>query len=222
MSLFRRSQQSPEPRTDAGSTIRELLYGDVPLAAWRAQPTDDLSRQFQMAAATLRSGDSSATRQILEPIAANEHLDSRDRLEAWATLRELGVNPPQSVASLVLGLVIDVPMSAGLDTLAAYADGSARYVNQSGALAIVEPTSPLSARVLELVDAGQQLALLIGPWDGNRPPLRPDHARISMLCPGGLYFGDGPVNEIMQDPIAEPVFRCGAQLVGALAEASSR
>ena len=62
------------------------------------------------------------------------------------------VSPDLAVA--VHGVVLDVPMGGGLDTLAAYADGTARYINHSGRTIVwevpgsVNPLRPLIDRLL--------------------------------------------------------------------------
>jgi hypothetical protein len=104
----------------------------------------------------------------------------------------------------VLGVVLDAPIQNGVDTLS-YADGSARYLNVSGAAIVWDaPDTRLDAQVRALIDAGQALADLIGPWDGLRPPLTGGRTRISLLTPSGLHFGDGPFEAFMQDPNAAP------------------
>jgi hypothetical protein len=61
------------------------------------------------------------------------NIETRIQLWAWSALRELGVQPDASAAWEVLGVVVEVPMQGAWDTLAAYQDGSARYLNFSGA-----------------------------------------------------------------------------------------
>jgi hypothetical protein len=50
----------------------------------------------------------------------------------WSGLRELREKPEPKFAFEVLGVVIEMPSGGAYDTLAAYVDGSARYLNFSG------------------------------------------------------------------------------------------
>lgn len=203
--------------SDGPTLVRALLYGDVPLTEWRAASVDDVSLRFQAAAAAWNS-DPLRVREILESLTQDRALDSRDSLQAWSALRQLGIQPDAVEAAFVLGVVVDIPTNGGLDTLAGYADGSVRYINYSGAMTFVEPGSKVTRHVLALVDAGWSLARTIGPWDGHRPALVPGRARVSLLCPDGLYFGDGPVGTFMTDSAAVPTFRAAMRLLHAVVE----
>jgi hypothetical protein len=59
-------------------------------------------------------------------------LDTQIQLWTWTALRELGEKPDPKSAFEVLGVIIEIPSGDGYDTLAAYVDGSARYLNYSG------------------------------------------------------------------------------------------
>jgi hypothetical protein len=218
MSWLRRKPSAPAP----GSLLRELLYGDVPLVSWRSESTDAVSARFQAAAAASERGAKDQAVALLSALASDSTLESRDQVEAWRALAGLGAQPDPGQRARVLGVVLDVPVEDGLDTLAAYADGSARYVNQAGGVAVVE-SAPAHVRALvaEVVAVGQQVAALIGPWPGPRPVLEPGLARVSLLCPDALYFGQGPADLLMADPLAGPVFAAGTRLVGAISDAAA-
>jgi hypothetical protein len=112
---------------------------------------------------------------------------------------------------------MDVPMPAGFDTLAAYEDRSARYINFSGAAIIWDaPDSRMDGEVHKLVTAGQALAHLIGPWEGQRPALAPRQGRISLLTPSGLHFGQAPFEALAQDAMAAPVISAATELIQGL------
>src|ERR1039458_1959486 len=59
-------------------------------------------------------------------------LETRAQLWVWSGLRELGEQPDPKSAWEILGVVVEVPMQGGYDTLAAFQDGTARYLNYSG------------------------------------------------------------------------------------------
>ena len=68
----------------------------------------------------------------LRSILDRPNLETRVQLWVWSALRELGEKPDPKSGAEVLGVVIEVPVQGAYDTLAAYQDGSARYLNFSG------------------------------------------------------------------------------------------
>src|SRR5262245_20054863 len=82
----------------------------------------------------------------------------------------------------------------GLDIIAAYKDGSARYYDFSGAGIVWEhPDASLDPSTNPLIEVGDQVVNHIGVWNQPRPPAPArDYARISFLTPSGLHFGEGP------------------------------
>lgn len=135
--------------------------------------------------------------------------------QAWHELRALGEVPDDPAR--VYGVVVDMPVGEGLDTLAAYQDGTCRYLNHSGKILIWEARDDgVDALVHAVLDAGTAIAARIGPWPGPRPSLRPGILRLSVLCSGGLYFGEGPTSALSVDPTAGPLIRLAAQLLRTL------
>jgi choline dehydrogenase-like flavoprotein len=52
--------------------------------------------------------------------------------------------------------------------------------------------------------------------EGPRPPLPPAMARISLLTPNGLHFGQAPFEAFTGDPMAAPIIGAAMQLMQAL------
>lgn len=69
---------------------------------------------------------------VLRDVLELPQLETRTVLWVWSGLRELGEKPESKWAFEVLGVVVEVPSGGAYDTLAAYVDGSARYLNFSG------------------------------------------------------------------------------------------
>jgi hypothetical protein len=194
----------------AAEDLRRLLYGDVPIATWANG--DQLVGAARDALAT---GDEAAARTVLLALLAEPERASRDRLQAWHVLRRLGVAPPDP--GRLYGVVIDMPVSNGRDTLAAYDDLSCRYINQSGQILIWDARrDDIDAQIRAVLAAGSSIVARIGPWDGPRPPLGPHTLRLSMLCAGGLYFGEGPVSGLSSDPMAGPLIAAATDLLQTL------
>jgi hypothetical protein len=59
-------------------------------------------------------------------------IPARVRLWTWNAMRRLGVRPPPRDSFIIHGVLVEIPMDTGIDTLAVYDDGSACYIDQSG------------------------------------------------------------------------------------------
>jgi hypothetical protein len=155
----------------------------------------------------------------LQRIATDAHQESRARALAWQRLRTLGLKVPPKV---VLGVVVEVPLDDGLDVLAAYSDGTARYINQSGKLAVFE-SGPDTVRALarELVEVAQPLVNRIGPWHAPRLSPPPSGVRLSFIASDGLYFGEGSFDALSADPLGGAVLGTAGNLLQAATAAAS-
>ncbi len=141
-----------------------------------------------------------------------EGSEARTRALAAMRLREIG---QPIMDKLLFGTVIEVGMETGLDALAAYADGSIRYINQSGSFCAWDARTDRSdALVGELLDASRSVVAQIGPWEGQRlgPPAN-GKARMTFLVSDGLYFGGGPFEALARDPIGGRVIAAGFQIM---------
>jgi hypothetical protein len=124
----------------------------------------------------------------------------------------------------VLGVVVEVAMKEGLDLLACYADRSARYYNHGGDAIIWErPDASMDHLVSDLLSAGQRVADQIGPWQATRPgaPGR-GRARLDMLTPAGLRFGEAPFDALARDVLAGPAIQAAAALMQELIHKTER
>lgn len=184
------------------ATIRDTLFGDQPVEEWPPHASEfEPWLTFWRAAQALKQGDEAQAKSLWKHIAAVPGLESRHTIQAWTFLRRHGERPPAAIATTVYGVVAEVMMEQGLDLLAAYADYSARYYNFSGAGVVWEhPDNRLDPAIRGLLDAGRQIVHLIGPWEDVRPGPPPiNQARISMLTPNGLYFGQGSLAGLSAD-----------------------
>lgn len=211
-----------KPSNTDFSEIRELLFADAAMAAWR--PRDSRSEtaepwaSFAVARAALEIGDAGKAVSVLRSIAASNQLESRQYLQACHFLRQLGIQPAPERAKRVIGVVLEVQMRTGLDTLAAYADHTARYINHGGKLIVWEAAgADMDHRIDALLTEGQRVANAIGPWEEPRRGAPPKgHVRLNMLTPSGLHFGEGPFEILSNDPMGGPVISAGTELMQAL------
>jgi hypothetical protein len=142
--------------------------------------------------------------------------EARVRLWAWHSLRALGKYPSPDLARQVLGVVIEVPFEDSQDTLAAYADGSARYINHQGGMIVWdrmdETITPLVMNVIrETTPPGAPQE------DRLDDPIPTEQVRLSALTPGGIYVWQG---EAAENPALSKVFSAMADLLRALVQAA--
>jgi hypothetical protein len=116
--------------------IRQMLFANQPLKELVKRTTLDGSTNnpFQTiteASKLAEEGKKTDAVSKLRSVLQTQPPETRVELFVWSGLRELGEKPDPKSGTEVLGVIIEVPMSGGYDTLAAYADGSARYLNYS-------------------------------------------------------------------------------------------
>jgi hypothetical protein len=199
-----------------------VLFGDEPLekVASYAQGLagDNPWVCFAAAYQRLAAGDSRGAIAALQEILPMRGLEVRLYLQAWHSLRALGQFPPSDRAREIQGVVVEVALDRGLDIIVAYADGSARYFNYSGAAIVWDvQDAEIDRMVSELLSVGQSLVEVSEPWDGPRPPAPPIGAvRINALTFGGLHFGQGSFQAISKDGLGMLALRGAFDLMQTL------
>lgn len=109
-----------------------------------------------------------------------------------------------------------MPVLQGHDLLAAYKDGSARYLNHSGKAVVIEDRSlvQIQEAISQWLIVGEAIAHVIGPWeDATFPPVAPGQVRIMMLTPSGPHFGQGPLEQLRADQAAGAFIGCATKLL---------
>ncbi|HYC99965.1 MAG TPA: hypothetical protein VEB22_01960 [Phycisphaerales bacterium] len=140
--------------------LAPLLFADTPL--------DGATRDALGVTTFLKFNDRAGAVRRLNGAYSDPTNESRTRLTAAATLRAWG--EPVVANEPLLGVVVEYPVETGVDYVAAYADGSARYLNFSGGAVIWD-----SPRVVPQIDAAlitllnSAMAVLphttdTGPW----------------------------------------------------------
>jgi hypothetical protein len=204
--------------------IRELLFGDVPLSEWKSRDPNGDSIEPWASFVTVRDavqrGDTAAAIATLRRIVSSPGVESRQQLQASYFLRQLGVHPSSADGKRVHGVVLEVQLEGGLDTLAGYADHTARYINHGRRLIVWEShDDSIDALIDDLIGRGQVVANAIGPWDAPRrlpPPV--GHVRLNMLTSAGLHFGEGAFPAMAADPLGGPLIAAGTKVMKALIE----
>jgi len=206
---------APSPVVDP----RETLFGDMPLEEWLAVRSDgegwDL---FAEVKEHLDAGEQAEALEVLKKIVLHPSLESRDYLQAWSVLAGMDVKPHASRARTLYGVVVEVGLEEGLDILALYADRTALYYNFSGAgVTWGRPDASLDREVDVLLTASVEVLAEIGRWDRERPPAPSEgRARINLLTPSGLHFGEGKFAVLAAHTLTGPVLKAASTLVEAM------
>lgn len=150
-------------------------------------------------------------------LAADTAMESRVRALAATKLQSLGGAKPKPE---LLAVIIEVGMDNGLDVLAAFGDGTARYLNQAeNAIIFDAPNETSNELIGKLWHHGINVVNKIGPWDKARlAPPTAGTVRLSFLVSGQLFFGQGPMDVFFGDPMAGPVLHSATQLMQYLTE----
>ena len=153
-----------------------------------------------------------SSHQQLLSLASDETAASRIKLLAYNQLKTKGY-PVDSKE--LLGVIIEVGLENGLDVVAAFKDGTARYINQSGKLIIWETKTDESEKLVDDLFAASLLVVSkIGAWDKARlPQPGKDQIRINFLVAEGLYFGQGPFEVLARYAMGGPVIHAAQQLL---------
>lgn len=156
----------------------------------------------------------------LQKIIDDSGTDTRIKLLAYNRQLALGykVNGQE-----LMGVVVEVGLDDGLDVLASFADGTARYINQTGKVLMWETTTDTTANQLtaDLFTKSRQIVRQIGPWDKPRKPFpAKGNTRITFLVSDGLYFGEGSTDLFFNDQLASPALTCATRLMQYLTKTS--
>jgi hypothetical protein len=192
-------------RDESANAIYDLLFCDSievfqkTVQSPRAYPWDILL-------------DDSPGESDLKKIINDHELESRIKLLAYHILSTQG---KKQADNILLGVVVELGLEEGLDVLAAYRDGAARYINYTGHIMIWDTHTVESMAITQqLFASSEKIVSQIGPWNKPRRvfPGKGD-LRISFLVSDGLYFGEGPINTLFKDPLAAPALTAATSML---------
>lgn len=149
---------------------------------------------------------------VVASIASDGSQESRVRMLAFNLLRKAHRDVKEKE---LLGTIVEVGLPEGLDTLAVFTDGGARYINHSGKMVIVEGTpNAFDSEIKRVITASQPIVAAIGPWDKERLPPPPNGTiRLTFLVSDGLYFGQGPMDVMQKEQMAAPLINAATALL---------
>jgi hypothetical protein len=203
----------PSREDEFTTVVNTIQAGQLDEAeAWLAQEIKGYPWVLMAAAyVKLKMDEASEAGRLLRAVTLISS-EARLRLWAWYNLRQLGKFPSPDLAHQVLGVIIEVPFEDRQDTLAAYADGTARYINHQGGTIVWdrldETITPLVMNVIR-----ETQALGAPQEDRLDDPIPADHVRLNVLTPGGIYCWQGAVGD---NPAQTRTFAIMAELLRAL------
>jgi hypothetical protein len=154
---------------------------------------------------------------VVASIASDGSQESRVRMLAFNLLRKAHRDVKEKE---LLGTIVEVGLPEGIDTLAVFTDGGARYINHSGKMVIVEGTpNAFDSEIKRVITASQPIVAAIGPWNNDRLPPPPNGTvRMTFLVSDGLYFGQGPTDVMQKEQIAAPLINAATALLVKMVE----
>lgn len=197
-------------KNDSFNKIYEILFCDKPELY---RPAKQQAGEYPWNVLFAEEPDADALNEIIE----DEGIESRVKILAYRLLADMG-EPAED--NLLLGVIIEVGLDNGLDVLAAYQDGSARYINHAEKIIIWDqPDNRSQPLVNGLFAESLRVVNNIGPWNGERlaPPAK-GGVRLTFLVSGDIYFGQGPFDALVKDAMGGPVIHAATQLMIYLTE----
>jgi hypothetical protein len=209
---------------------REMLFADQSVDSFLgkvdpASVQDSTNTVSLLVAArdAISTGSARTAKEKLRAVLQQNNPESRVNLLTWAALRTLGEQPDSKAATVVHGVVMDIPVGKGMDTLAAYADGTARYINYSGKVIIFEIED---ARVQELCSRLMSAAQAVAdgaPLISERTDAAREKATIHLLTCEGIRRVEATVKALSKgsDRFA-PVYAGGTELMNELVHRATK
>jgi hypothetical protein len=195
------------PLYAARARLWEGQYQDAAtLAAGKGEPWSS----FIVSAARLKGGLSA--QRTLVYVADNPDFETRVRLWAFTALRKTGYQATALQGADVLGFVVEVPMEGSKDTLAAYADGSIRFVGYKDNIVIREPKDETKPLVEDMLSKAQPL-LAVPPAPRSRAPIPVDRVRLTALSAMGLHTIEVPWSDLEPPGKYAELFTSAAKLL---------
>jgi hypothetical protein len=211
------------PASAYSDDYKNLLFVDQTLEELVTRhnaPADSFAKAYQH----VKDGKSNDAKKSLRQILVDPEAEVREKLWVWGALRQLGEKPPPNVADEVQGVVMEVPVDYWIDTLAAYADGRARYLNPKGGLIVWEAMEEnrLSTLAKDLIKSAKPLVKK-APIHAKHKPARDGVIRVTILTYGGIRILEGKDSDILAGRhILSPAVYVGQDLFLALIEAAEK
>ncbi len=211
----------------ADNPFRLLLFADQSLdqlvashALWPQLGQGDSWELVRQAYQFERQGRTDNVRTLLDRVLKMDQVETRAALWSWAALRGAGVIPHNGNHHRVRGVVLEMPMHAGVDTVAVYEDGSGCYINYTGQSPVLWDTA--EGPILEYIG---QILSIVQPLTGQMDPVytHPVPGKTSVQVTALTYGGSLRATISLADFIEgtspfSPLYAAGGELVSAVVE----
>jgi hypothetical protein len=147
-------------------------------------------------------------------VAEMQSVESLITLWAWNTLRAWGQAPDDDVAQKVLGIVMEVGLDNGMDVMAAYEDGTSRYVSRKGSMIIWDDHDDHNNDLARQIVAAAQAIVDQLPASTAEAVTSTGKVQFSVLTVGGIRGIIAPMNELSRaaSPLS-PLFNASKELL---------
>ncbi|MGH7295509.1 MAG: hypothetical protein ACRELB_11275, partial [Polyangiaceae bacterium] len=108
--------------------------------------------------------------------------------------------------------VVEVPMEGSKDVLAAYADGSIRFLGYADNIVVREPADDTKPLVEDVLSKAQPL-LAVPPAPRSQAPIPVDKVRMTALSAMGLHTIEAPWSELEPPGKYADLFTSAAKLL---------
>ncbi len=207
--------------------FRLLLFADQPLdqmlagyAIWPELERRDSEELWREAYQLQSQGRTDAARTMLGRVLKHDQVATRTALGTWAALRGVGVIPQNGNHHRVRGVILEVPMHAGVDTIAVYEDGSGCYINYTGTSPILwdSAAAPYDEYIKQILEIVQPLVGEMAPvYDHPVPPRT--QVYVTALTYGGSLRAETSTGDFVEgtSPFS-PLYAAGGELIAYLVE----
>lgn len=150
----------------------------------------------------------------LRRVAEMQSVDSLITLWAWNMLRAWGQMPDDDTAQKVLGVVMEVGLDKGMDVMAAYEDGTSRYVSKTGSMIVWDDHGDHNNDLARKIVAAAQAIAPQLPASTAEAVTSTGKVQFSVLTIGGIRGIIAPMNELSRaaTPLS-PLFNASKELL---------
>lgn len=206
-------------------SFKELLFADQSLEEqatnYKIESTpskDNYTHYFALALDNIRKSKAEEAKKNLKYVLSNSTLESRVHLWAWKALRRLGEKPSANEGRETRGVVIEVPMDDGYDTLAVYPDGQVRYINYTGKIAVWDaPDDRFKSAIKNILQTAQQFVNKTSVLEKHKP-VKFGFVQISILTFNGIYQVEIKNEDINENSPFYPFLSNGGEILVGLTE----
>ncbi len=198
--LMPSATQAEDPKLGSDADpIRQMLFASQSMKDLLANvKLDGTPGPFQSIANASKLLEQDKKREAvatLRGILNDKDIETRTQLWTWSCLRELGEKPDEREGGEVLGVVIEVPSGGSYDTLAGYIDGTARYLNYSGAAIFWDQKdAKIKALCQAFVDSSVLASAKAKPRKRLSLPKR--GSQVTLLTRSGIYAIPNPPESV--------------------------